>query len=369
MRLYLFFIIVLFFSCKQTNNTANTVKINGHLKDLPDGMLYILNDKQQQIDSTHSDKGQFSFDLPITNNDQYYYVTLEHLDDTKVKRLFHFKTNKKYKGNELFLQYFIAEDGLQINGAIEDFTPKDMRLPDNIRLVHLSEFITGAQNTVMNNIDYDFNQPVNDSAWDILKTLVRKYPSSYYLIHEINKYRNNYSGNQLKELLASFDENIRQCLEAKTISNAIAIKQSNTKTANNTRLQAIDKTLQPVIDATASVNMVILWASWCAPCIAEIPELQKIYTKYQANSKFRMLSVSLDAEEDKWKNALEKHPMPWTQLWLQQALKEYQQEIFQFDNSIPTIIFFNNKGEIIKKYTGANASNTEQYIHLIDTSL
>jgi thiol-disulfide isomerase/thioredoxin len=45
------------------------------------------------------------------------------------------------------------------------------------------------------------------------------------------------------------------------------------------------------------VILVNLWASWCAPCLKEIPELVRLQHTL-ADKGFRLVGVSLDAEED-----------------------------------------------------------------------
>lgn len=51
------------------------------------------------------------------------------------------------------------------------------------------------------------------------------------------------------------------------------------------------------------------WATWCAPCLAEMPEVQKLYERFQSNDRFAMIGMSLDtkledaiamADERKW---------------------------------------------------------------------
>jgi thiol-disulfide isomerase/thioredoxin len=41
------------------------------------------------------------------------------------------------------------------------------------------------------------------------------------------------------------------------------------------------------------------WASWCAPCIAEMPSIQNLYKDYEANDKIVFVMVSLDRESEK----------------------------------------------------------------------
>ncbi len=44
------------------------------------------------------------------------------------------------------------------------------------------------------------------------------------------------------------------------------------------------------------VVLVNVWATWCAPCLDEIPDLQSLYTKMRAaGAPFEILAVSIDA--------------------------------------------------------------------------
>ena len=44
-----------------------------------------------------------------------------------------------------------------------------------------------------------------------------------------------------------------------------------------------------------------VWATWCAPCRAEIPFLQKIEEKYHGkNIEFISISIDTDKDHEKW---------------------------------------------------------------------
>jgi peroxiredoxin len=55
------------------------------------------------------------------------------------------------------------------------------------------------------------------------------------------------------------------------------------------------------------------WASWCGPCIKTNRELVKIYKKYKAKG-VEIYSVSIDANTEKWKDAIKKQNLTWLQV-------------------------------------------------------
>lgn len=100
------------------------------------------------------------------------------------------------------------------------------------------------------------------------------------------------------------------------------------------------------------------WASWCAPCRKEHPNLIKTYEQFK-NKNFEIISVSLDSENDNWLNAIIKDKLTWTQI---SDLKGQQNEIaVQYGvQSVPANFLINPKGVIIDK----NLTGEELYKRL-----
>ena len=60
-------------------------------------------------------------------------------------------------------------------------------------------------------------------------------------------------------------------------------------------------------------TLVEFWASWCGPCIAEIPHLKSAYANFRDRG-FEILSVNLDEDPDAWKTAsVDDYDIPWAE--------------------------------------------------------
>ncbi len=58
------------------------------------------------------------------------------------------------------------------------------------------------------------------------------------------------------------------------------------------------------------------WATWCGPCIAEIPQLQGVHDAFGADERFAILSLSVDEEIGEPKKFQETRKLPWSQAFL-----------------------------------------------------
>ena len=86
-----------------------------------------------------------------------------------------------------------------------------------------------------------------------------------------------------------------------------------------------------------------IWATWCGPCIAEIPSLERLHKDYE-NMDIVFLSVSVDTDKEAWEKMLVEDQLGGVQLWADgwsQITKSYA--IF----GIPRFMLVDKSGELI----------------------
>ena len=100
------------------------------------------------------------------------------------------------------------------------------------------------------------------------------------------------------------------------------------------------------------------WASWCAPCIAEMPSIEKLYAEYKDKVHFVIATYEDKTLVDKF---LQKHELNF-QVYRYQTKEP---ELLQ-SKTIPATFIINSKGEIVVKEIGTSNWNSKSVRELLD---
>lgn len=107
--------------------------------------------------------------------------------------------------------------------------------------------------------------------------------------------------------------------------------------------------------------LINLWATWCAPCIAEMPTLAKLIAR-EPELGVTVLPISQDmGQADKVVEILRRRELEQIQPWIDE-----QGDLgFQYGGNLPVTVLFDAKGKEVWRYTGGNDWTSPAALKLI----
>lgn len=147
--------------------------------------------------------------------------------------------------------------------------------------------------------------------------------------------------------------------------------QDNTAQANSLP-KAVNFTVEDhqgnkvqLTDFKGKVVFLDFWATWCAPCLEQIPFLEKIQEKYKNNQNVVFLSVSVDATNDKekWRNFVKNKALKGISTFAGDA----HPDLVNYNvNVLPTFYLVSKTGNLLE---GIAPQNEKELSTLIDQLL
>jgi len=94
-------------------------------------------------------------------------------------------------------------------------------------------------------------------------------------------------------------------------------------------------------DLKGKVVFINFWATWCPPCIAEMPSIQKLYDKVKDDQEIVILTVEVEGKRDKAAKFMERKKLSLPVVYPNSAIPtEF------FNGSLPTTVILDKKGNI-----------------------
>lgn len=106
------------------------------------------------------------------------------------------------------------------------------------------------------------------------------------------------------------------------------------------------------------VVLIDFWATWCGPCVAELPNVLKAYEKHHAKG-FEIIGISLDSDQKKLETFVKQKHMTWPQYFDGQGWQNKLAQQYGV-NSIPATYLVDRQGNIIA--SGLRGENLETAI-------
>lgn len=188
----------------------------------------------------------------------------------------------------------------------------------------------------------------------LTKQFVKDHPNSFLNLSLLPTLAYSMEYPELNTLFSALGDKVKNSTKGKKFAEHLAVLEKVQEGKPAINFTQNDTTGKPISlsDFKGKYVLVDFWASWCGPCRAENPNVVKAYNKYK-DKNFAILGVSLDANADKWKAAIEKDGLTWTevsdlQYWKNAAAAQYGVQAIPANFLIDpngTIIGHNLRGE------------------------
>ncbi len=93
------------------------------------------------------------------------------------------------------------------------------------------------------------------------------------------------------------------------------------------------------------VPLLDFWATWCGPCIAELPNVKRVYEKHH-DEGFDILSVSLDRDRSSLSRFVDREGLDWTHVYNGDARPGEDPASLYGVRAIPTMILIGRDGKV-----------------------
>ena len=112
----------------------------------------------------------------------------------------------------------------------------------------------------------------------------------------------------------------------------------------------LDSTNNPIKLSELKGKVVFLnfWATWCPPCIAEMPAIQKLYNQFKDNKNVQFLLVDADGNYKKSSAFMTRKKLTMPVFTPGSSIPDVY-----FSGSLPTTVIFDKTGRIVFSHAGA----------------
>jgi peroxiredoxin len=345
--LAIFVLVLMAFSCQMAKDEFS---IKGSIEGVETGKIYLqklVEGQPQSIDTADVVDGKFTFkgkmEMPdfrlLRLNEQDYFAPF-FLDNSRIT-----VTAKKdslrastYKGSptqDIFKIYMTEVEKLN----------KDMMA---LQAKYQNAMSTGNSDEAEKaKID---GQAMQDNNLFYTKNFVKEHKNSvvsaYFTLAVL---AGQVEGAELDSIVSKFTPEISASEYVIKLKEMI---QEQKKTAVG--VEAPDFTMNDPEDKPVKLSslrgkvvMIDFWASWCAPCRQENPNVVKLYNQYHEKG-FEIIGVSLDKTKENWIQAIKDDQLSWIhvsdlQYWQNAVARQYGV------NSIPQTYLLDKDGKIIAK--------------------
>lgn len=272
-------LILLFVSCNQKSDIE--FSLTGKTKGIENGtMIYLDNADSQNIDlidSTTVENNSFIFNTKLSSSPLQVALWA----DDEHYRFLWLENNK---------MTFDASKSNFENAKVTGSDIENLAQPLRKELENLTE-----ENQRKREIEFIKNHPNSIVSAEILST-----------------YSTTFGKKETRELFSLLSEQNKKSKYGKIIETYIKLNEEPKIGKQFIDFEMVDQNgeLQKLSDLKGKTIFLDFWASWCAPCRKENPNLVKTYNKFKSKG-FEIFAISLDENKENWLKAIKNDNLNW----------------------------------------------------------
>ena len=302
-------VVLSLFSCSKGNHYV----VNGEVKEgiCPDGeWVYLWNEVERELlDSVQITNGAFRFEGEVA--------------EPCVAVVLHpFYFNGEKQNVSAAASQFILEAG-EINANMIEDIPQPTGTPLNDKLTEIFKEVISTYSAT------ESGELSEDAAAEKLMTLFYEQskenidnPIALLLLTMVTGELHPEQELELYMMLsedkqAYFAEQIEAAQKAMGVSAGKPYIDFSVKNAKGEMVS-----LKSIVESEGNKYVLLdFWASWCQPCMHQMPQLKALYDKYHAKG-LEVVALSIDENEESWRVAVEKIGGGWLNFFDVQAVQE-----------------------------------------------
>jgi Peroxiredoxin len=193
----------------------------------------------------------------------------------------------------------------------------------------------------------ELRRPISDRLQALYREDLEKHKDNFLSVQGLVGLQGNLTDEQKDSLIHTLDSTVIQTARIQMILNDIQGRMRS-------------KEGMPFVDFSIDTEngtvrfsdyigkgkyvLVDFWASWCQPCIMEMPLLKDVYNRFYG-SDFTILGVAVSDKPEDSRAAIREHALPWEQIL---GTGNVAMDAYGI-NSIPHVILFGPDGTILKR--------------------